>query len=53
MSSALVVAHVVSAHTTEAVYRRYAIVAKSDLEAGVTKLAGLALETAPKTLPGD
>jgi hypothetical protein len=28
-------------HKTEAVYRRYAIVAKSDLEEGVAKLAKL------------
>ena len=28
-------------HKTEAVYRRYAIVAKSDLEDGVAKLARL------------
>jgi len=29
-------------HTTESVYRRYAIVAEADLSEGVAKLAGLA-----------
>jgi hypothetical protein len=33
-------------HKTEAVYRRYAIVAEGDLREGVAKLAGLELNPA-------
>lgn len=44
------VAMQLTGHKTEAVYRRYAIVAKSDLEVGVAKLAGLTPEKTPTVL---
>jgi len=45
------VAMQLTGHKTEAVYRRYAIVAKGDLEAGVAKLAGLTPEKTSAVLP--
>lgn len=45
------VAMQLTGHKTEAVYRRYAIVAKSDLEEGVAKLANLNVETRSSVIP--